>query len=191
MARYGSVVERWSSSKEDALAVPDEFPTPHVVGRARGSLRFGRLPDRARRQVAVRVVLLALALAAWVGVAALLVAWHGSTGTTATGSGAARTAQTVYEVNPGPVGVILAGTLAALVVASASVAWRVVHRCTRLGVTALAVACVVGLAALAGMLTVGPLLVPLAAVLVVEALPMDRLAPSPPGNGLDPFGTIR
>lgn len=86
--------------------------------------------------------------------------------------------QSLDQVNPGPVRVILGGCLVCLVVACVSVAWRVARQVTRVGVTALVATSLVGFAVVLGALTVGLYLAPLGAVLAVAALPMDRLVPS-------------
>ena len=68
------------------------------------------------------------------------------------------------------------GVAVACLVATASVLWRVVRRSPRIGVAGLVVGTLVAAVALLGMLTVGPFMLPLAALLVVVALPMDELA---------------
>ena len=98
---------------------------------------------------------------------------------------------TVYQMDPGPVRIILALLGGALVVSTASLLWRVARRTTRVGVTGMAAAASAGAVALLGMLTVGPFILPLAVLLTVLALPIapDR-RPHPPAHGtVHPDGT--
>jgi hypothetical protein len=99
--------------------------------------------------------------------------------------GASRTvisaSRTLAALDPGPVRTILVGSLVCVLTATWSVAWRIARRSATLGVAGLVAGCVVGATALVAILTVGPLLVPLAAVLIVLALPMSRLG-EPPGT---------
>ncbi|MGO9458419.1 MAG: hypothetical protein ACLP62_15460 [Acidimicrobiales bacterium] len=66
---------------------------------------------------------------------------------------------------------------------TASLVWRTIHRSPRPGVAGLAAAGGAGVVALLGALTVGPFIVPLAALLFVVALPMDRLDASAAEGG--------
>jgi hypothetical protein len=127
-----------------------------------------RVTAAGKKQVMVRLLLLGCAYLVAAGLAIALFVVHGSS---AWGGG-----QTVYEANPGPVKMILIGSAVACAVATASVFWRVVHRSPKLGVAGLAVGALTGAVALLGMLTVGPFILPLAALLVVVALPMNTLA---------------
>ena len=127
-----------------------------------------RMTAAGKRQVIVRFLLLGCAYLAAAGLAIALFAVRGSSDS---GRG-----QTVYEANPGPVKMILIGLAVACAVATASVFWRVVHRSPKVGVAGLAVGALTGVVALLGMLTVGPFILPLAALLVVVALPMNTLA---------------
>ena len=122
----------------------------------------------AKKQVKVRCFLLGCAYLVSVGLAVALFTVGGSS---AQGGG-----QTVYQADPGPVKMILSGLAVACAVATASVLWRVAHRSPRVGVAGLVAALPVGVMALLGMLTVGPFILPLAALLFVIALPMDTLA---------------
>jgi hypothetical protein len=171
----------------------DREGPPSEVPPGTGIARAAEPADRAARpQVRIRVVLLVAAYVVWGGVAALLCAVHGSS-ETSVGSGAPEptTGLTIYQVNPGPVTVILLGTFVALVVATASVVWRVRHHSPKVGVAAVVAACAVGAVALLGALTVGPFLVPLAVLLVVAALPMDTLGVRDSHTkGLDPVPPI-
>jgi len=122
----------------------------------------------SKKQVVVRFILLGCAYLAAAGLALALF--------TVRGSSDAGPGQTVYQANPGPVKLILMGLAVACLVATASVLWRVVRRSPRIGVAGLVVGTLVAVVALLGMLTVGPFMLPLAALLVVVALPMDKLA---------------
>lgn len=137
-------------------------------------------PAAARRQVAVRAVAVGCA---WVltGVLALLAVVERTATVTAVsvaGVGAApvrHTAhQSLYRADPGPVTVLGVGLGLACAVATASLVWRAARRSTRVGATALVAAALTGVAALLGAFTVGPFIVPVAALLVVVALPLDR-----------------
>jgi hypothetical protein len=122
----------------------------------------------AKKQVKLRFLLLSCAYLTSVGLVLALF--------TVGGSSAGGVRQTVYQADPGPVKMILGGLAVACAVATASVLWRVVHRSPRLGVAGLVAALPVGVMALLGMLTVGPFILPIAALLFVVALPMDTLA---------------
>lgn len=98
---------------------------------------------------------------------------------------------TVYQANPESVTIVLGLLGVALLVATASVVWRIFRRSERVGVTGMIVAAVSGVVALLGMLTIGPFIAPLAVLLVVIALPIapDRgRRPPPPQPGFVPPG---
>jgi hypothetical protein len=103
-----------------------------------------------------------------------------------------RSAPTVYRENPGPVQLILAILAGALLISTASVIWRVVRRSSRFGVAGMTAAALVALAAVAGMLSVGPFIVSIAAVLALLALPLPSRGSTPwtswtpPGWHVDP-----
>ena len=133
-----------------------------------------------RSQVVVRCLLL-LASFVVVGVIALLlftVRGNGESAVIDSGGRvviSAQAGQTVYQANPTPVSVILVGLLAACVVSGASLAFRIVRRSPAPGVAGLVAGGLVGVVAILGMLTVGPYILPLAALLVVNGLPLTRL----------------
>jgi len=150
--------------------------------------------DRRTRQVVVRLVLLAAAYVAWGALAVVLVSLplYSSEGVSLVEGRAARvthSTSTVYQMDPGPVRIILALLGGALVVSTASLLWRVARRTTRVGVTGMAASASAGAVALLGMLTVGPFILPLAVLLTVLALPIapDR-RPHPPAHGTVPPG---
>lgn len=150
--------------------------------------------SRRTRHVLLRFTLLVGAYLVWVALAWMFV-FMSSGSSTITSSGTGRptttitTTTTLYQSQPGLVRLILVVLAAALVASTASILWRVVRRSERLGVTGLVVACLVGAFALLGMLTIGPFIAPLAAIMVLLALP---IAPEPkpgaaaPGWYLDP-----
>jgi Protein of unknown function (DUF2510) len=147
--------------------------------------------SRRTRQVFLRFVLLLGAYLAWGGLAWMMVAVHTGSGiTVSSGTGRATTitpsSTTLYQVQPEIVRAILMLLAVALGISTISVVWRVVRRSERLGVVGLIVAGLVGAAALVGMLTIGMFIVPLAALLVLLALPIapePKPVPTSPGSG--------
>lgn len=133
----------------------------------------GRRPwSRRRTHVVLRCALLVAGYLAWGALTFLLVRDQPSSGTS------------VYRTNPGPVELILAGLLGALLVGTGTLAWRVVRHSGRTGVAGVTVAALTGVMALVGMLTVGLFIVPIAVVLALLALPLppeDRTPPPPTG----------
>lgn len=120
------------------------------------------------KHVVFRLVLLLAGGLGWGALAFLLVAFRPSSGST------------VYQENPGPVEGILVGLAGALLVSTGSIAWRVARRSSRVGVAGMVVAVLAAMVALAGWLTVGLFIVPIAAVLFVVALPIPPEHPTPP-----------
>lgn len=119
------------------------------------------------KPVVLRLLLLLVGYLAWGALTSLLVSFRPSSGAT------------VYQTNPRPVGCILVGLAGALLVATTSVLWRVARHSARVGVAGMTVAILAAIAALVGMLTVGPFIVPIAAVLVLLALPIPPEHPTP------------
>lgn len=122
------------------------------------------------KQVKVRCALLLAGYSAWGALAFLLGLFGGDSGVT------------VYQANPRPVERILAGLAGALVVATASIAWRVARHSARVGVAGMTVAVLTAITALVGMLSVGLFIVPIAVVLFFLALPVtpEHFRPSGP-----------
>jgi lysylphosphatidylglycerol synthetase-like protein (DUF2156 family) len=112
------------------------------------------------RQVKVRCALLLAGYSAWAALAFMLGVFGRHSGVT------------VYEANPRPVEHVLAGLAGALVVATASVAWRVARHSARVGVAGMTVAVLTTILALVGMLSIGLFVVPIAVVLLFLALPI-------------------
>lgn len=135
-----------------------------------------------RRQVALRVSLVAasyLVLAADVA----LVFWRRSGGFMAYSSATSNAkpiTTSIYDVNPGPVAVILSIMAVAVLVASWSVLHRIRRRSASLGLAGVAAAALVSLITVAGALSIGMFAAPLAALLIILALPMEALRPSTP-----------
>jgi Protein of unknown function (DUF2510) len=142
--------------------------TPDVTQRGR---------SRFTRHALVRFVLLLGAYLVWGALAWMMVTVSVySSSTVSSGTGrpivVPKSGTTLYQAQPGTVRTILFALAMALLISTASVLWRVVHRSTRLGVTGMVAAGLVGAMALLGMLTIGMFIVPLAAFLVVLALPI-------------------
>lgn len=119
------------------------------------------------KPVLLRLLLLLAGYVAWGTLTFLLVSFRPSSGAT------------VYQANPRPVEWILVGLAGALLVATASVGWRVLRRSARVGVAGMTVAVLAVVAALVGLLTVGPFIIPIAAVLMLLALPIPPAHPTP------------
>jgi len=139
--------------------------------------------------VVLRFGVLVGAYATW-GVSAWLAVSVRSYSSTIVSSGTGRpptvvtTGSTLEQADPGSVRTVLAGLALALIIATASVVWRVARRSERVGVTGLVVAGLAGVVALLGALTIGIFLVPIAALLVLLALPIaptPRRMPAPSG----------
>lgn len=155
--------------------------------------------SRRAKLVKVRFVLVGGAVLTWGALVWLTVSVQAGT-TTAVSSGIGRptvvtqSTTTLYQESPGAVGLILAVLAAAVVTATASVIWRVVHHSERIGITGMVVAVLVGGMALLGMLTIGMFIVPLAVLLVLLAIPIapERtpmlLGAPAPGWYSDPSG---
>jgi hypothetical protein len=92
-----------------------------------------------------------------------------------------RSGGSVYRADPGPVTVILAVLASALGIATASMLWRVARGSVRPGITCMVVGGLTGVLALAGALTVGVLIAPIAAIVLLSGLPIaPGPAPVPP-----------
>lgn len=85
----------------------------------------------------------------------------------------------VYQENPGPVTVILLLLLVMAIVSTLSVVYRAVKHSPKVGVVGVVMACVVGAVCVVGVASVGIFILPLAGLLVVLALPMNKLAGDP------------
>ncbi len=154
------------------------------------------------RHVLLRFVLLFGAYLAWGALAWMMVSVAtGSSTIVSSGTGRPTTvtqsSTTLYQEQPGTVRVILIALAIALATSTASVVWRVVRRSERLGVTGLIVAGLVGAVAVLGAMTIGMFIAPLAAFLVLLALPIAperkptpaRASAPPPGWYGDPSGS--
>jgi hypothetical protein len=141
----------------------------------------GRRSSRWARAVALRSGLLVGAYLAWGALWLLLVS--------------GRSEGSVYRSDPGPVSGILEVLASVLVIATASVLWRVARRSHRPGVTCMVVGGLAGLLALLGALTVGIFIAPVAAFVILLGLPiapepvlLPPRWPVPPGWYVDPLG---
>src|ERR1035437_681774 len=126
----------------------------------------GRWSPRSRK-VALRLALLGCAYLVWGALALLAVSFPAYSGSPS---------ETLYEANPRPVRVILALLAVAVLVSTASLWWRVVHRSTKVGLAGMLAGCMVGVMAFLGMFTIGPFLLPFAVLLIVLALPLAQSA---------------
>ncbi len=182
------------------MIVAEGPPLPGGRLSSRGRPTGRRRWSRRAKHVALRFALLVGAYLVWGATALILSHTNGSSsviGSSVNGhiTQITRAGPTVLQEDPGPVQVILLGLAGALLIATASVVWRVVRRSKKVGVTGMIVAGLVGAVALLGMLTIGMLIIPLAALLVALALPIApdrwRTLPPPqphPGWYADPAG---
>lgn len=130
----------------------------------------------------MRVVVLACAYLTLVAVAVMAVLFSAYSSVSEPSSGGTGPATmvhiagaTLYQTNRLVVIVILTLMAVALAVATFSFVWRVRHNSTSRGTSGLVAALMVSLVAFVGILTIGPFLFPLAALLMVLALPMQNL----------------
>ena len=158
--------------------------------------------SRRTRHVVARFALLEVAyLVAAVLAWAMLALTTGSSTSVSAGTGrptvVTHTTSTLYQEQPGVVRVILAALVVTLLVATASVVWRVARRSTGTGVTGMIVGGLVAVAAVGGILTIGMFIAPLAVLLVLLARPIGPERPvaggerpdAPPGWYGDPAGS--
>jgi len=150
-----------------------------------GLMAFRGWPPQ-KKQVVTRYFLLACSYLAF-GLAVGLMFWrHGYTSTSSvyTTSGGAssvtytgQSGQSVFQVNRGPVTVILILLAGALLVSTLSLIRRIARRSNKIGVPGVVAASVVGAIGVLGLMTVGPFILPLAALLLILAIPMDTFSP--------------
>ncbi len=81
--------------------------------------------------------------------------------------------QSVFQENRGPVTVILIVLASALLVSTLSLARRIARHSSKIGVPGVVAASVVGVVGVLGLMSVGPFILPLAALLLIVAIPMD------------------
>ena len=167
------------STSPPARARPGRSPSGRTVGT-------GRWPARTK-QLVVRFSLLVCACLAWGVLALVLVTDHGSSSSSISVSNGHVTRTvlpgvTAYGEDPGPVRIVLLVSAGAVVVSAASLTWRAARQSSRIGVAGMAVGGAAVVAALLGAFTIGPFLLPLAAVLIIVALPIAPSRPDrPPG----------
>jgi hypothetical protein len=82
--------------------------------------------------------------------------------------------QSIYQTNPRPVAVILMLLAAAILVSTVSLIRRVSRNSPKISVPGVVVASAIGVVGVLGMLSIGPFILPLAALLLVVALPLDK-----------------
>jgi hypothetical protein len=181
-------------STDDGKRVPD--------GGLAGSADAGVTPpdvtprgwSRRTRQVLLRFALLLGAYLSWGALALMMVSYHGGSSVSISSvnghiTQVTQPGTTLYQGQPGAVRAILLVLGIALLISTASVVGRVARRSTRVGVTGMVVAGIVGAVALLGMLTIGMLIVPLAAFLVALALPIaPEIKPTPAPLSMVPPG---
>lgn len=139
-----------------------------------------------KKQVTIRYVLLGCSYLAFGLVVGVMFWHHGYTTTTsfssAVGGSSSATpivqsSQSVYQVNPGPVIVLLILLAGALLVSTLSLAFRVARHSPKVSVPGVVAASVTGVIGILGLLSVGPFILPLAALLLILAIPMDKFTP--------------
>lgn len=168
--------------------MPMESPVSQSPGDGPhpGGLRaFRRWPPQ-KKQVVTRFFLLGCSYLAF-GIVVDLMLWRRGYTTTSsvysTSGGISsvtytgQSGQSVYQVNPGPVTVILILLAGALLVSTLSLARRITRHSSKMSVPGVVAASVVGVVGVLGMMSVGPFLLPLAALLLILAIPMDTFAP--------------
>jgi hypothetical protein len=82
--------------------------------------------------------------------------------------------QTIYQANPGAVSVILLVLALAVVAGTISLGWRAQRSVAGVGAAGLAAGVVACVFAVAGIMTIGPWIVPVAVLLVLVALPLGK-----------------
>ena len=141
---------------------------------------FRRWPARSKH-VAVRLSLLGCSYLAFALTLDLMLWRHGVTTISSVNSSSGSSAvtytggvvQSLYEVSPGPITAILVLEATALIVSTLSLGRRVTRRSSKVGVAGVVAAGVIGVVGVVGMLTVGPYILVLAALLLMVALPID------------------
>lgn len=147
--------------------------TPSATGRRRLRTR----EETVRRQIATRYRLLGAAYVVAALAVALLFWSRGGVWTaySSTEPDGRTVYSSVYDNNPRVVLLLVSLVAISLLVATASLVYRIRRRCPKPGVAGVTVAGLLCIVALFGMLTVGPYLIPLAALLVLVAVPMDTM----------------
>ena len=130
-----------------------------------------------RKQVAVRISLLGCSYLVFVLTLDLLLWRHGVTTTYSNGSSSGTyngsITHSLYQVNPGPIITIIVVEILGLIVSTLSLWRRIVRGSSKIGVPAVVVASVLGVVGVAGMLSVGPYILVLSALMLMTALPID------------------
>lgn len=137
-----------------------------------------------QKQVTVRFALLGCMYLVFALVAGFMFWRHGYTRTdvsSVTGGTISHTFfmlanQSIYQTNPRPVAVILIMLAAAILVSTVSLISRVARNSPKISVPGAVVASAIGVVGVLAMLSIGPFILPLAALLLVVALPMDKLS---------------
>lgn len=145
------------------------------------------------RQVVFRFTLLLGAYAFWLGYLIFATTFHWASDQNRGATSTARR-QTMYQSNPALSRAIVEVAALAFLVETASILWRGVRHSYRFGVTGMVVAGFGGVAAVLGMLTIGPFIAPFAVICLVLALPIGSKTPTvtatpsivPPGWFVDP-----
>jgi len=92
---------------------------------------------------------------------------------------------TIYQENPGPVRIILLLVAGAVLVSTASVLWRVIRHSSKIGVVGMVVGGMAAVMVVLGAFTIGPFFLPLAALLILLALPITPSSPERPHVSLE------
>ena len=138
-----------------------------------------------QKQVFVRYSLLGCTYVVFAIVVALMFWHHGYTRTdvssfsngTITHSYFMLANQSIYQENPGPVTVILTLLAVAILVSSVSLVRRIARGSRELSILGVVVASIIGVVGFLGMLSVGPFILPLAALLLILSTPLDAITP--------------
>jgi len=84
---------------------------------------------------------------------------------------------TAYQENPGPVRIILLLAAGAVLLSTASVLWRVIRHSSNIGIVGMVVGGVAAMTVVLSAFTIGPFFLPLAALLILLALPITPSSP--------------
>lgn len=148
-----------------------------------GHRRVGRTWSRPKRQVSIRIALLAFTYLVYFAGAIVLFWRHGITRTvlssvtngTVVNTTFSQPNESIYQMNPRAVVVLLVLVAVAILVSTLSFIIRVNRRSSKASPLGIAVASVAGAIGVLAMFSVGPLIIAIAAPLLIVATPMEDL----------------